>query len=114
MGLGFSCKAASINRVQDSELIRRLHHNVSVTTHPCMRATASPAAMLPGSRVRAAMWTLVTRDHTMVTREVTREGTGHSQENIRPRVLSQEVTVRVVTRDHKGLCDKSNKQRSEK
>ena len=82
-----------------------------------MRATASPAAMLPGSRVRAAMWTLVTlvtRDHTMVTRGVTREGTGHSQEDIRPRVLLQEVTVRVVTRDHKGLCDKSNKQRSEK
>ena len=38
----------------------------------------------------------------------------YSQEYIRPRVLSQEVTVRVVTRDHKGLCDKSNKQRSEK
>ena len=32
--------------------------------------------------------------------------------------MSQEVTVRVVTIDHKsnhkGLCDKSNKQRSEK
>ena len=54
----------------------------------------------------------------MVTRGVTREGTGHSQEDIRPRVLLQEVTVRVVTIDyksnHKGLCDKSNKQRSEK
>ena len=77
MGLGFSCKAASINRVQDSELIRRLHHDVSVsmTTHPCMRATASPAAMLPGSRVRAAMWTLVTLVTTAVTRVVTRVGT---------------------------------------
>ena len=79
MGLGFSCKAASINinRVQDSELIRRLHHNVSlsVTTHPCIRATASPAAMLPGSRVRAAMWTLVTLVTTAVTRVVTRVGT---------------------------------------
>ena len=88
MGLGYSCKAASINRVQDSELIRRLHHNVSVTTHPCMRATASPAAMLPGSRVRAAMWTLVTLVTTAVTRVVTREGTG-----IRTRVLLQEVRV---------------------
>ena len=79
MGLGFSCKAASINRVQDSELIRRLHHTVRVTTHPCMRATASPAAMLPGSRVRAAMWTLVTlvtrAVTTAVTRVVTRVGT---------------------------------------
>ena len=75
MGLGFSYKAASINKVQDSELIRRLHHNISVTTHPCMRATASPAAMLPGSRVRAAMWTLVTHWSRAVTRVVTRVGT---------------------------------------